>query len=83
MGIKAKPLITLNRDALDAAMAENKINGFTELAHRLHVDADIDDVSVSSIWRWNREGWPARKFRRLCTLLGALHEQLAAPDETH
>lgn len=68
MGTRAKPKIKINKNALEKQMAKRGIQSYLMLAFML--TDTIEDISEPSVYRWNREGWPERKFMALCELLG-------------
>lgn len=70
MGVKRKPVVTIDRYRLQSEMSRRGYRSYSELAHELHVTCGVEDVSESSILRWNREGWPRHKYRALCSLFG-------------
>lgn len=78
MGTRTKPKIKINKAEVEKAMVSRGIQSYLMLAFSLA--PDVEDISESSIWRWNRDGWPERKFAALC---GVLSEKPYKSGESH
>lgn len=78
--MREKQKIKIVTRRLQNLMTSLRIRTYTELAAELYREGLIEDVSVQSILRWNREGWPEFKFARLCEHLGCSADELRAAD---
>lgn len=74
MGTQLKTKILINRSSFDRALRAASIGTLGVLAEKLR--PELEDVSESSIYRWNANGWPEFKFRALCRVLKIKPEQI-------